>query len=264
MSDAVANLIANKFIARRDVKAVQFSDGTWSPHTKSGRRDGERLPWTRADLLAHLDGRATYGHYLLGSDSTCKLFAFDVDLEKAVPEKDIWQTWEDADGNVYTMDGREAWLDRSHPGRPYMKCQFKEIAHKLLRGIYETLGIPCAAAYSGGKGIHVYGFTGLLPAPDAREGAEIVLESMGGFTPSRGVNFFTHERFPNLSIEVFPKQTSLDGKDLGNLMRIPLGRNLKSKDPTFFLDMTAPMAQFSPVDPEWALSAPNPWIRPGE
>lgn len=264
VSDAIANLFASRFIARPDVKAVQHPDGSWSPHTNTGKRDGERLPWTRSDLVAHLESRATYGHYLLAADSTCKLFAFDVDLEKSDPDKDIWQVWEDDNGNAYTMDGRQAWADRAHPGRPYMKLQFKEIAHKLLRGITETLGVPCAAAYSGGKGIHVYGFTGRMAAQDARDGAEIVLEAVGGFSATRGVNFYQHERYPNLSIEIFPKQTSLDGKDLGNLMRLPLGRNLKSKDPTFFIDMTSPMAVMQPLDPEWALGEGNPWKRPGE
>lgn len=265
MSNGVANLIASRFIARPDVKAVQHSDGSWSPHTKTGKRDGERIPWSRPDLLAHLESRATYGHYLLGSDSTCKLFAFDVDLEKSgilpLGRNETTFEWKNF---MEFEDLRGAWATRSHVARPYMKEQFKEIAHKLLRGIYETLGVPCAAAYSGGKGIHVYGFTGRMAAQDARDGAEIVLESVGGFKATRGVNFFQHENYPNLSIEIFPKQTSLDGKDLGNLMRLPLGRNLKSADPTFFIDMTSPMAVMQPVDPEWALTAGNPWTRPGE
>lgn len=274
MSDnEVANLFASRFIARRDVKAVQHSDGSWSPHTRTGKRDGERLPWSREDLLAHLTGSRTYGHYLLSADSHCKLFAFDVDLEKSgqVPlrladpsssEEEIaaWTegTWTEC------SDLRGEWQNRASNLRPYFKLQFKELAHKLLRGVYENLGIPCAAAYSGGKGIHVYGFTGLASAQDARDGAEIVLDALGGFTATRGTNFFCHERFPNLSIEIFPKQSSLDGKDLGNLMRLPLGKNLKSKDPTFFIDMTSPMSEMRPVDPIWALTTDNPWKRPGE
>jgi hypothetical protein len=63
---------------------------------------------------------------------------------------------------------------------------------------------------------------------------------------------------------VYPKQASLAGKDLGNLLRLPLGRNNKSKDPTFFMDMTAPLAEMRPVDPEWALTTTSPWKRPGE
>jgi hypothetical protein len=264
VSDEVANHIASRFIARKDVKAVQFQDGSWAPHTDTGRRDGKRLPWKRSDLLAHLQSRATFGHYLLSTENQCKLFAFDVDLDQAEPDKDIWQHWEDTDSVLYPFDARQAWQDRAHPARPYMKLQFKELAHKLLRGIYENLGIPCAVAYSGGKGIHVYGFTGLMSAEDVRSGAEIVLDSIGGFTSTRGTNFYKHENYPNMTTEIFPKQTNLNGKDLGNLMRLPLGRNLKSSDPTFFVDMTTPMGQMAPVDSLWALTTANPWKKPGE
>jgi len=47
-------------------------------------------------------------------------------------------------------------------------------------------------------------------------------------------------------------------------MRIPLGKNLKSTDPTFFIDMTSPLADMVPVDPAWALTTDNPWKRPGD
>lgn len=273
MSDAVANLIAQKFIQRKDVKAVQLSDGSWMPHTHNGKREGERLPWKRPDLLAHIEGKRSYGHYLLDHDSQCKLFAFDVDLEKegqlplrlmdpfaSDDEKLNWQ-----DGPMTDIaDLRGSWLDRTNPGRPYMKLQFREISHHLMKGIFENLGLPCATAYSGGKGIHVYAFTGIISAEEAREGAQIVLDALGDFKATRGTNFFKHDKWPNLSIEVFPKQANLDGKDLGNLMRLPLGRNLKSKDPTFFVDMTSPMGEMRPVDPEWVLTTANPWARPGE
>lgn len=264
VSDVLANLIAKKFIQRRDVKAIQHSDGSWSPHTKTGKREGERLPWTRPDLLSHVQGQRTFGHYLLDSDSLCKLFAFDIDLEKNNPEKGFVGYYEDWNGAKIEMDPREAWQDRAHPGRPYMKEQFRVISHKLMRAITEELDLPCAAAYSGGKGVHVYAFTGTIPAVEARDGAQIILDAVGGFTATRGTNFFQHEAFHNLSVEVFPKQGSLDGKDLGNLMRLPLGRNLKSKDPTFFMDMCAPMAEMRPLDPAFALTTATPWLRPGE
>jgi hypothetical protein len=119
------------------------------------------------------------------------------------------------------------------------------IAQELVDGI-EALGLPWAVAYSGSKGVHVYGFTGKLPAADVREAARIVLDGMGHWQPRKagGDNFFEcldkdpMFGFPEFSIEVFPKQDSLDGKDLGNLMRLPLGRNIKSADRPFFMDIT--------------------------
>lgn len=275
MSDVLANLIAKNFIARTDVKAIQFSNGSWAPHNEfnpeTHKHDGPHIPWRRQDLNDHLNRVQTYGHYLLNQDSQCKLFAFDIDLEKNAPAdstrpfQGVWPEFtEDAEPTLHEFDAREAWLDRSHPSRPWQKYQLKMVASQLCKAIFEELELPCAVAYSGGKGVHVYAFTGLISAQDAREGSRIVLESIGGWEASRGDNFFRSKDrspitgFPNLSIEVFPKQDSLDGKDLGNLMRLPLGRNLKSSDPTFFIDMRTPMTDMRPVDAEFAIRG-NPW-----
>lgn len=262
MSDTnVANLIAKNFIARPDVKAIQHANGDWSPHTTTGKRDGERIPWKRSHIEDHLSGDKTYGHYLLSADSECKLFAFDVDLEK----KGVFYYGDEFEFSAETDDLRGEWLNRRFVGRNWLKLQFKLMAHKLMRAVVEELDLPTVAAYSGGKGVHVYAFTGLISAAEAREGAQIVLDSLGEFEAVRGENFFKHrdtdpeKGFPNLSIETFPKQGSLDGKDLGNLMRLPLGRNMKSKDPTFFIDMRSPMGQMIPRDPAEALLVGNPW-----
>lgn len=280
MSKQLEDLLASKFIARKDAKARQSSDGKWYVDTDTKKADGNRLPWRRADLESHVTGATTYGHYLLSQDSKCKLFAFDIDLEKSgtLPAVGLsaeglstmneglaaYTEWNES--FYEEADLRGAWLNRRHPGRGFLKFQFKLLAHGLCRAIREELELPCAVAYSGGKGVHVYGFTGLMDAAEVREGASIVLDSMGCFEPLRGVNFVKHkntdvlEGFPNLSIEVFPKQGSLDGKDLGNLMRLPLGRNLKApKEPTFFIDMTKPLADFSPVDPIKALTTDDPF-----
>lgn len=261
MSNELANLIAKKFIARPDVKAIQMPEGHYIVDEVA--RTHERRPWNRDALNAHLSGEKTYGHYLLNPDDTCKLFAFDIDLEKNDPSKNFEGTYclmDDESATVYPCNPRVDWTNRAHPARPWLKYQMKMLASKLAASIERELAIPTAVAYSGAKGLHVYGFTGPVPAADAREGAMIVLDSLGDFEATRGTNFYKHKDsnpvtgFQNLSIEVFPKQDSLDGKDLGNLMRIPLGRNLKSADPTFFVDMTSPMGQLVPVDPVWALN----------
>lgn len=228
---------------------------------------GPFIPWGRSELAAHLEARQTYGHYLLNPDDKVKLFAFDIDLEKNDDPSQAWAhigKWVDDDGAVHEFDAREAWADRSHPSRTWCKYQLKMVAHRLLSVITDDLGLHGAVAYSGGKGVHVYAFTGLISAADARDGAAIVLDTIGGWAPHRGDNFFRSvdrdpiTGYPNLSIEVFPKQSTLKDKELGNLMRLPLGRNQKSHDPTFFIDMTSPMAVMRPVDPILALTA-SPW-----
>lgn len=226
----------------------------------------------------------TFGHYLLSTDGRCKLFAFDIDLEKEgwlptiAPPADYSNAGvEEYFASFEPANLREAWLDRKHPGRAWIKRQLREMAEKLMRTIHSELLLPCAAAYSGSKGLHVYAFAtpdfGYMSGHDAREGARIVIDMLDCLKPKRGENFFMHqnqdptEGYPNLSIEVFPKQDSLDGKDLGNLMRLPLGKNQKNKkDPTFFLDLSAPLAELRPADPVWALTdgTTDPWRRPGE
>jgi hypothetical protein len=284
VSNEIANLLAQRFIARTDVKAIQTSNG-YMPHVEDKRRPDEtRLPWRREDLISHLNCKQTFGHYIINQKDQCKLFAFDVDLEQTgwLPtlqhpiQSDPWFTDEEMDRYFETFEScnpRQAWLDRRHPGRYHMKIQFREIAHKLIQAIRDELELPCTAAYSGSKGIHIYAFTGLISAHEAREGARIVLDSIGGLETFRGENFYRFKDqeptagYPNLTIEVFPKQDSLSGKDLGNLMRIPLGRNLKNpKDPTFFMSLWCEMSEMRPVDPIWALTkgATAPWLKPGE
>lgn len=235
----IAKLFASKFIARPDIKAFQRPNGEWYP---------EESPITMPDLLAHLSGQRTMGHYLLSRKSEVKLFAFDIDLEKADIEKEIYwpmPTGYDEDAGEWTgfIDGnpRVTWehIDE-YTLCPWMKdfleYQMWYVASRLCKAIDETLKIPYAVTYSGHKGLHVYGFTGLCSAEEARDGAEIVLDHAGIFEPARGKNFFKHKRGPDyntsscpqVTVELFPKQTHLDPgqKGFGNLMRLPLGVNL--------------------------------------
>jgi hypothetical protein len=262
MTKEISDLLARRFIQRRDVKAIQrvLPDGTviYTPHgRRSGESYSEYFPWDRKSLEAHLDGSSSYGHYLLDQDSKVKLFAFDIDLEK-IGFLPIDSDFEKFEPSI----PREVWLDRSKTiQRSWMKLQFKTLAHLLMNAIEKELDLQTTAAYTGNKGIHVYGFTGTCSAADAREGAMIVLDSLGRFEAKRGHNFFRDTNnsaetgYQNLSIELFPKQDSLEGKDLGNLMRLPLGKNLKNPaDPTFFIDMTSPMGVLAPVSPIHALT----------
>lgn len=288
MTTELVDLIARRFIARPDVKAQQHPSGdAYFPVVD--RMTKERLPWAREDLEDHLACKKTFGHYMVNQDNQCKLLAFDIDLRKneynpqreliwtgSAPVPEHYGERNTFTGEIIRFDPRVAWLDRAHPARGWMKFQFRLIAHYLCAIIEKELAIPCAAAYSGSKGIHVYGFTGLEAAADVREGAMIVLDALGekqyvgGVEPLRGKNFFKFSNddpidgFPNLTIEVYPKQDKLDDKDVGNLMRLPLGRNFKSEDPTFFIDMTSSLNELVPVDPIHALTASSPFKMPGE
>jgi len=275
----LAKLIALKFIQRRDVKAVQFDrpagpfqPGDWFPDSKIDpvkRPHSPHFPhgFKLQHLVAHLDGQRTYGHYLLDADSKARVFCFDIDLEKE-GHVQVVPNWEEApehrdDQDLWFREKslleagnlREIWHDRSQvQARNYLKFQLKSVAQIFAHKVRD-LGIPCAVAHSGNKGVHVYGFTDPQPAADVRALADIVLSDLEDqFEASKGVNFYKHKDpdpmtgFQNLSVEVFPKQTVLESPDsLGNLVRLPLGKNWKNpKDPTFFLDMTAPLGVFAP------------------
>lgn len=262
-------LLAQRFIARRDVKAVQHDGGSYGPVDQ---------PWQMADLDAHLDGSTTFGHYLLDAEDRCKLFAFDCDLIAGpgvgyvLPTSEALATMTDAeyDASVTEIaipDVRAEWADRNSPMRPFLKHQMRTLAETLSYRIRETLGIPVACAYSGNKGVHVYGFTGLVQAAEAREAAMIVLDSFGGRFAQHGKSHFRdtdpdpYEGYANFEIELFPKQDHVGEGGYGNLMRLPLGVNRKRPtDPTFFLDQTAPHATLAPhPNPVELLTDGNPW-----
>lgn len=148
------------------------------------------------------------------------------------------------------------------------------MAEMLSGAVSKELDIPVAVAYSGNKGLHVYGFTGEMSGSQARAGALLAMEaagqsfsSTGEFVPSNGKNFYQYnsddpiDGFKNLKIELFPKQDSMDGKDLGNLVRLPLGVNKKNpKDPCFFVDQRLPHTELVPhPDPVSLLLSGDPW-----
>lgn len=276
MNNSLVNQIAKRFIQRRDVKAVQLPDGSYAPDVKlHGKYDP--VGFNRQHLEDHLSGLHTYGHYLLDSEDQTKLFAFDIDLEKTgaycpMPnslklDPNITNEEFDKQYGPVECNPREIWKDRSAVvARDWYKYQMGMLARKFCKVISDDLALPCAAAYSGSKGIHVYGFTGTMPAIEVREAALLVLDIMNEWEPHRGNNFYKHILdspslgYPSFTVEVFPKQNTLDGKSLGNLMRLPLGRNLKSSDPTFFIDLTTPVAELKPHgNPAALLESGDPW-----
>lgn len=291
VKNQVIDLIAKRFIQRPSPPALQTSNGGYRPLRDKEAGTSERF--NRAYLARHLDKLQTYGHYLIDEQDQCKLFVIDIDLaQKGYLPTELLDasTATDADYNRwvdsfrYCNDLRAAWHDRSHIGRSYMKRQMRTLANMFTGYVYHYLNIRSASAYSGNKGVHIYGFTGTCKAGTARELAEIVMRVPGYWVPSRGQNFwwdsryqiftgaserpnpgFDPEFFTNFSIEVFPKQSSLDGKDLGNLVRLPLGTNLHHPaDPTFFIDLASTsLEQLRPVDPIHALTVSDPFSNIG-
>lgn len=281
----IAKLFAAKMISRPDIRAVQLPNGEYRPQ----RGEPFKLP----DLLAHLAGEKTYGHYMVNDDDEVKLFAFDIDINKygrlplmkngaGVFMNFKSFTKEDEDAGKENM--RHHWGSRA-PGaaRDFLKLKMRVLGNQLASAIHKELEIPTAVAYSGNKGVHVYGFTGKTTATLARQGAAIVLNSLvhsnlGYWSVTRGNNFYSYNppdvegdsatanpdlNFEQFGLEVFPKQDSVGGKEkgLGNLLRLPLGINHHSpkKDKAFFLDLRTALTEFKPRDAVEALTTDNQW-----
>lgn len=272
MTKELEDLIGRRFIQRTDVKAIQRGD-IYMPHTDTGKRDGGRLGWNRKAIRDHIEGRVSYGHYLVDTDGMSKLFAFDIDLAKADPENGKTFHWigieEDgtwSDMGPRTFDPRAAWMHPKCPAnlKRYLTAQLKSTAELLAKWTADLIEIPVAVAYSGSKGVHVYGLTGTAPAEDCRDAAIEVIEMQGKFETIRGRCFYgpvdhgVKSDHSCVEVEVFPKQTNLDGKDLGNLMRLPLGSNNKGGR-SFFLTLSSPVDELTETDPVKALEGGNPW-----
>lgn len=275
MTQVLQDLIIGRFISRPDVFAWQSNDGRWAPSRQEQKgipyEQWPLIPWSREYLQAHLDETMTLGHYMLGTDSTVKLVAFDIDLD----ESGHCPSRYDDDGvpqDYVNTNLREAWHDRSNPHRTWMKSRLRHLSHSLAACVFTELEIPVAVAYSGNKGVHVYGFFDEpLPASDARLAGELAMKALNqtqsfAFELIRGsflwkdANPDVENSFSNMTIEIFPKQDEIAEGSFGNLMALPLGRNQKNlEDPKFFVDMRAPMNELVPCDPTWALTTRNPW-----
>lgn len=264
----IAGLLGKRFVQRRDAKAEQNKiNGTWHRCVQD-RRSQADVPIKMPDVITHVRGERSFGHYLLDNDDMSRVFALDIDLRK---ESTSYPTFTpNFDTELHEYIPREAWQDWSHPSRYWTKLSLRVLAEKFSRIIVGELGLPCLVTYSGSKGLHIYGFFDEpVPAADAREGAIITIEQSGLFKPKRGKSFYEAisqdpvDGYPQLDIEAYPKQEKKNSNGYGNLMRLPLGRNFKSphaKEHSFFVDLMAPGAEISPLDPLLALTTRDPWI----
>jgi hypothetical protein len=246
----IVDLMGKRFISHGEKYAEQYSNGAYSPVVGA---------LTRSALADHLRGVRTYGHYLVSKEDDCvKLVAFDLDLRNEPVE---------IDGHVCECP-REAVADPEHPDREVLVLQLRMLAHHLsyrMRDVaaHQKIPLKVGAAFSGSKGIHVYGwFRERRPAGEAINFGRFTLASFKQhgcleFKTVRGKSTFRNELgFAAVDVEIYPKQKSLEGKTHGNLMRLPLGKNRKTSGDSFFLK---PMAfdgdeyQFVPMDALQAL-----------
>ncbi|MBC7360653.1 MAG: DNA primase [Desulfacinum sp.] len=158
-----------------------------------------RRPLENQDVLDHLQGRRTYGIYLLQKDSRVRLGVLDADLVSALRSTPL------------TTQQRDL-LRRE---QRYLLTRLPELGREA--------GLPCLAEFSGGKGFHFWYFF--------RDPVEAALVREALHALARRIQ-------PDLScfqLEVFPKQDRLAGKGLGNLVKLPLGIHRLTGRPSYFL-----------------------------
>jgi len=266
---SLEDLVAKLFIARGDVKARQTRDGAYMPVRIPGTSLQEKRfeNMSRDDLKQHLAGTKTFGHYLVNTESKCKMFVFDIDLDKTgklptLPAENVLdegdaKDWQDS---FTECNPREVWRDRAHPARSYIKTVLMLAAMRIQEKIRTRLNLPTIVTYSGNKGVHVYCFTGLRAAEQARIPGILTLKALNCAPANKDEIFWKLPGQNNqiLTVEVFPKQDTITGDQLGNLVRLPLGRNLKnSSDPCFIVDTSgthAPNMMVPVQDPRAALA----------
>lgn len=182
------------FSGRQDCFARQWAD-------KKLDKQGYvpvRHPMTPGDAADHLNGRITYGIYLMRSDSTVKTAVVDVDLIKSFRSKRL------------TSDQRRTVYRESN----YLTERIPSVSAE--KNLYPLMEI------SGGKGYHFwYFFDPAIAASVARN----LLESIVAAIRSDLTAF---------NMEVFPKQDQLKGKGLGNLVKLPLGIHRKTGKRSIF------------------------------
>lgn len=245
----IAKLLAADFIERRDVKAIQTPDGAYMPHRDGPQRkyeDRPLIPFNLDALVAHVEGKQTYGHYLVKPETeTARCFVFDIDFNKQSPYHDP-----ELDMDV-EINPREVWAGPTTTCKKDLAIQLTVMANGLAVRTHKMFGCKTIVSYSGNKGMHVIGcFDPGTPSHAVRAAAQTVIETAGCFEPLRGNNFWKHTTgFPSLDIEVFPKQDAVKADGFGNLVRLPLGINRKSGKAGFFLRIDVDYDKFLKDDP---------------
>lgn len=182
------------------------------------RRD---MPLTRERLVEHFSGKHTFGLYIMQPNDTVNLCLLDIDVKKRFI------------------------LTRSEQGRGFE--DLLQQAHAYAFELYDcakSMGVQPAVEDSGYKGRHLWlFFTEPLAPALARQILSTIQERAG--PPPEAV-----------AVEMFPSRDHAKKDTLGDLVKLPLGRNRKSGRFAWFINRDGTCA-----DPTQALHAIRPVTR---
>ncbi len=186
------------FSGREDNYALQWRD----ENGKYGYAPANS-PLTFNKVKSHLNGDITLGIYQLNVQNQVKWAAFDIDLKKTIVEK---KTDEGRNFNFYLYQSLQA-------------------AEKIQEQA-DIMGLKSFIENSGYKGYHVWiFFEEFVSAAKVRKIMDNIL-----------LNTDLRDHKDIISVELFPKQSNLSGKKLGNLIKLPFGIHKKSGKRSFFVN----------------------------
>jgi len=157
-------------------------------------------PLTPRILRQHLDGDLTCGVYPVRVDGTVFFAVWDVDINRNVLEKYL--------------------------RRPDRLAELTRMAHETavrIAALCRSLGLPSLIEDSGFKGRHVWVF---FCAPVEARIVRTVAERIARLEPVP----------PELHVDVFPRQDTVEPGQLGNLIKLPLGIHRRTGRRCLFLD----------------------------
>ena len=184
------------FSGREDVYARQ-----WQSASGGTGYTPVREPVTPSVIKQHILGNHTLGFYQLRMDNTVSFIAFDVDIPKGLIPSLITDSreWNAANARIIKYG-----------------LSVSEKAAKMDTAAY--------IEHSGFKGCHCWILLDRpMPAATARKFATYLLKEAG--SPPEGA-----------SVEIFPKQVSLNKDGLGNLIKVPFGLHRRSGKRALFIE----------------------------
>jgi len=253
-----ASLLGQLFISRRDAKAIYRPD-----HKNVWHWTSVPEKYTMGDFAEHLTGQHCLGTYLLAPDSTVSFLAFDLDLAK---HSKYWKCYDieqilalEEQQYGFDLDVAEGDLESSlhvptaEPHR-WARIVLLETVRLIERAVKKQWGMNSLTVITGGGAHVLVPFAEPQLAADARNAGIGLLKEIGA--RKRNDMFFDFGGLNELTIEVFPKQDTLDGKSLGNLIRLPFGWHHEAGIRTYSIDpeaATTPLWDFKKVSSLGAL-----------
>jgi hypothetical protein len=258
-----AALMGKLFINRRDRKAIYRPDRSGKWHWTA-----VEASFVMGDFVQHLTGEHCLGTYLLNTDNTVKFLAFDIDLQK---QGKYWRCYDidqilalEERGYGFDLDLKEGLLeDAFHipadDAYRWTRIIVLEAIRTIVKAVRKLDLTPLTVITGGGAHVLVP-FAESVAAADARlVGTHIVNE----LPTAAQINkmFWSYGPLGELTIEVFPKQDTLVGKDYGNLIRLPYGWHHEAAIRTFSIDpesLTTPLWEWNKISSLSALRMLNP------